>query len=67
MLKTDGYKMSEVARRYFEKKGEILTKAEALNRFRFVRNKDKLLIISVLRDLYDQEVKNLTDDAGFFY
>lgn len=57
------YNISEVARRYFEKKGENLTKQEALNRFRFVRNKDKLLLLAVIRDIYDEGVRNIIADS----
>ena len=57
------YNISEVARRYFEKKGENLTKQEALNRFRFVRNKDKLLLLAVIRDIYDEGVRNIISDS----
>lgn len=46
---------SEIARRYYEKKGETLTAQQATNRWRMTRNFDKKLLRQVFDEIYREQ------------
>lgn len=49
------FNKSEIARRYFELKGEKLSNSEAANRFRSVRNPDVNLIARIVAEVYAEQ------------
>lgn len=57
----EAFQISEVARRYFELKGEQLTKPEAYNRWRMVRNPDLKLLNKAVDQIYKEQKKKLKD------
>lgn len=52
------YNKSEIARLYFEKKGENLTKQEAANRWRMIQP-DKKILLEVFKEVYQEQKKAL--------
>lgn len=53
------FNKSEIARRYFEIKGYKLSKQEAANRWRMLRNPDKSIIKKVIDRVYKEQLKLL--------
>lgn len=49
------YNKSEIARLYFEKKGENLTKQEAANHWRMIRNVDTKVLKQVFKDVFKEQ------------
>lgn len=55
----EAYNKSEIVRRYFEKQGEKLTKQEAANRWRMIRNVDLKILKEVFDDIHKEQKKLL--------
>jgi hypothetical protein len=53
------YNKSEIARLYFLKKGENLTKQEAANRWRMIRQFDFKVLGSVFNEVHRKQMKNI--------
>lgn len=53
------YNKSEIARMYFQKKGEKLTKQVAANRWRMIQP-DKKILKEVFSEIYKKQVSQLT-------
>jgi hypothetical protein len=49
------YNRSEIARRYFEEKGETLSKDDAYNRFRMIRLFDKKILKKIFSDIQKEQ------------
>jgi hypothetical protein len=52
------YNKSEIARLYFQKKGENLTKQVAVNRWRMIKPDVKILK-EVFKEIYEAQKRNL--------
>jgi hypothetical protein len=55
----EAYNKSEIARRYFELKGETLTRQEANNRWKMVRNPDAEILKKVFDKVYKEQKTQL--------
>lgn len=55
----EAYNKSEIVRRYFELKGEKLTKQEAANRWRMIRNVDLDVLEKVFSQINKEQKKLL--------
>lgn len=55
----EAYNKSEIARRYFKLKGEELTRQEANNRWKMVRNPDKDILKKVFSEVYKEQKSKL--------